>query len=75
MKINKKAKKDLLIEYLIAVASTMKAMEQKEAITKENAEIIIACTANLAEIYNLSIEDFERVKTDMDFDISFNNKI
>lgn len=43
--------------------------------TEEDAETIISCTENIAYLYNISIEEFERVKTDMDFDISFNNKI
>lgn len=75
MKINKKAKKDLLIGYFISVIATAKTMEQKKAMTEEDVETIIPCTENIAYLYNISIEDFERVKTDMDFDISFNNKI
>lgn len=75
MKINKKAKKDLLIRYFISVIATAKTMEQKKAMTEEDAETIISCTENIAYLYNISIEEFERVKTDMDFDISFNNKI
>ena len=66
-------KKEALAGYIICVIATMKALEAGQKIGS-NFDIIAAVTAEICEMYEITHEMLDNIKTNMEFEITFNQK-
>ena len=75
MTLSETLKRQLFIKYVMAMIASYKILEQKNAVTKEAVNAMVDCSLHILSIYNVSSEEFENEKLDMDLDISFPQNI
>ena len=68
------SQKELLAGYVVSVIATMKAMRSGMKLDDSMFDVIAEATAELCEIYEITPEMLDNIKTNMEFEITFNQK-
>lgn len=69
-----KSEKELLAGYIVSVIATIRALQAGETIDDLTFSIIADATARISSLFGITPELVDKVKTDIEFDITFNQK-
>ena len=68
------SQKELLAGYVVSVITTMKAINSGVKLDDSTFDVIAEVTANLCAEFEITPELLDNIKTNMEFEITFNQK-